>query len=188
MKLVLWVSFYLIAFAGMVTFMYLRKDLVIEKTEEVPFLNYTEYHRDAIIADDSSYVEKIDSLAAVVGGMLNQMADYVIQLKERDEMILQQQWRLEKVNKNEEELKKKIKDLKNFNAKQANNDKELQELAKTLSSMKADILGPILENLSNQVVKIIYNKAKKRDKANLLKSLKPERAGKLMSELAGTKK
>ncbi len=168
--------------------MYLRKDTVIEKTEEVTFLNYTEYHRDAIIADDSSYVEKIDSLAAVVGGMLNQMADYVTQLRERDEMILQQKWRLEKVNKNEEELKKKIEDLKNFNAKQANNDKELQELAKTLSSMKADILGPILENLSNQVVKIIYNKAKKRDKANLLKSLKPERAGKLMSELAGTKK
>jgi len=188
MKLVLWVSFYFIAFAGMVAFMYLRKDTVIEKTEEVPFLNYTEYHRDAIIADDSSYVEKIDSLAAVVGGMLNQMADYVIQLKERDEMILQQKWRLEKVNKNEEELKKKIEELKNFNAKQANNDKELQELAKTLSSMKADILGPILENLSNQVVKIIYNKATKRDKANLLKSLKPERAGKLMSELAGNKK
>ncbi len=168
--------------------MYLRKDTVIEKTEEVPFLNYTEYHRDAIIADDSSYVEKIDSLAAVVGGMLNQMADFVTQLRERDEMILQQNWRLEKVNKNEEELKKKIEELKNFNAKQANNDKELQELAKTLSSMKADILGPILENLSNQVVKIIYNKAKKRDKANLLKSLKPERAGKLMNELAGTKK
>ncbi len=168
--------------------MYLRKDVVIEKTEEVPFLNYTEYHRDAIIADDSSYVEKIDSLAAVVGGMLNQMADYVIQLRERDEMILQQKWRLEKVNKNEEELKKKIEELKNFNANQANNDKELQELAKTLSSMKADILGPILENLSNQVVKIIYNKAKKRDKANLLKSLKPERAGKLMSELAESKK
>lgn len=188
MKLVLWVSFYFIAFAGMVAFMYVRKDTVIEKTEEVPFLNYTEYHRDAIIADDSSYVEKIDSLAAVVGGMLNQMADFVIQLKERDEMILQQNWRLEKVNKNEEELKKKIEKLKNFNAKQANNDKELQELAKTLSSMKADILGPILENLSDQVVKIIYDKAKKKDKANLLKSLKPERAGKLMNELAGTKK
>ncbi len=101
MKLVLWVSFYFIAFSGMVAFMYLRKDTVIEKTEEMPILNYTQYHRDAIIVDDSSYVEKIDSLAAVVGGMLNQMADYVIQLKERDEMILQQKWRLEKVNKNE---------------------------------------------------------------------------------------
>ena len=84
--------------------------------------------------------------------------------------------------------KKKIEELKNFNAKQANNDKELQELSKTLSSMKADVLGPILENLSDQVVKILYDKAKKKDKANLLKSLKPERAGKLMSELAGTKK
>ena len=188
MKLVLWVSFYFIAFAGMVAFMYVRKDTVIEKTEEVPFLNYTEYHRDAIIADDSSYVEKIDSLAAVVGGMLNQMADFVIQLKERDEMILQQNWRLEKVNKNEEELKNKIEELKNFNAKQANNDKELQELAKTLSSMKGDVLSAILENLSDQVVKILYDKAKKKDKANLLKSLKPERAGKLMNELAGTKK
>ncbi len=188
MKLVLWVSFYFIAFAGMVSFMYLRKDTVITKTEAVPILNYTEYHRDAIIADDSSYVEKIDSLAAVVGGMLNQMADYVTQLKERDEMILRQKWRLEKVNTNEKELKKKIEELKNFNAKAANNDKELQELSRTLSSMKADVLGPILENLSDQVVKIIYDKAKKRDKANLLKSLKPERAGKLMNELAGTKK
>jgi len=205
MKLVLWVSFYLIAFAGMVSFMYLRKDVVIEKTEEVPFLNYTdyhrdaiiaddssyvetEYHRDAIIADDSSYVEKIDSLAAVVGGMLNQMADYVTQLKERDDLILQQKWRLEKVDKNEKELKKKIEELKTFNAKQAHNDKELQELAKTLCSMKADILGPILENLSDQVVKILYDKAKKKDQANLLRSLKPKRAGKLMNELAGTKK
>ncbi len=188
MKLVLWVSFYFIAFAGMVAFMYLRKDTVIEPTEEVPFLNYTEYHRDAIIADDSSYVEKIDSLAAVVGGMLNQMADFVTQLKERDEVILRQNWRLEKVNKNEADLKKKIEELKNFNAKQANNDKELQELSKTLSSMKADVLGPILENLSDQVVKILYDKAKKKDKANLLKSLKPQRAGKLMNELAGTKK
>ena len=168
--------------------MYLRKDTVIEKTEAVPLLNYTEYHRDAIIADDSSYVEKIDSLAAVVGGMLNQMAEYVTQLKERDEMILQQKWRLEKVNKNEKELKKKIEELKNFNAKAANNDRELQELSKTLSSMKADILGPILENLSDQVVKILYDKAKKKDRVNLLKSLKPKRAGKLMNELAGTKK
>jgi flagellar motility protein MotE (MotC chaperone) len=188
MKLVLWVSFYFIAFAGMVGFMYFRKDTVIEKTEEMPILNYTQYHRDAIIADDSSYVEKIDSLATVVGGMLNQMAGYVIQLKERDEVILRQNWRLEKVNKNEEELKKKIEELKNFNAKQANNDKELQELSKTLSSMKGDVLGPILENLSDQVVKILYDKAKKKDKANLLKSLKPKRAGKLMNELAGTKK
>ena len=54
--------------------------------------------------------------------------------------------------------------------------------------MKADVLGPILENLSDQVVKILYDKAKEKDKANLLKSLKPERAGKLMNELAGTKK
>lgn len=168
--------------------MYMRKDTVIEKTEEVPLLNYAEYHRDAIIEDDSSYVEKIDSLAAVVGGMLNQMADYVTQLKERDEVILQQKWRLEKVDKNSKELKKKIEELKNFNAKQANNDRELQELSKTLSSMKADVLGPILDNLSNQVVKILYDKARKKDKPNLLKALKPERAGKLMSELAGTKK
>ncbi len=188
MKLLLWVSFYFFAFAGMVAFMYLRKDEVIEKTEEVPVLNYTEYHQNAMIHDDSTYVEKIDSLAAVVGGMLNQLADYVTQLKERDEIILQQKWRLEKVNKNSKELEKTIEELKNFKAKEANNDRELQELSKTLSSMKGDVLGPILENLSDQVVKILYDKATKKDRANLLRSLKPERAGKLMNEIAGTKK
>ncbi|MFQ5674767.1 MAG: hypothetical protein ACE5G1_02635 [bacterium] len=184
MKFVLWVSFYFISFVGMVALMYSRRDKVYEETENIPILNYTQYHQDAAVSD-SSYVERIDSLATVIEGMLTEMADYVTQLRSRDEKIVQQQWQIDKITQDNKQLKTKIEELEKFNAQKAHDEQKLQELANTLSSMKADVLGPMLENLSDEVVSIIYDKAKKKDKANILKSLKPERAGKIMSKLAG---
>src|SRR3990172_1819600 len=105
MKIVLWISFYVISFLALIVGMYFARDTVSEKTQNVPMLSYTQYHHDAEVAD-SSYTEKIDSLAVVVEGLLGEMVEYVTQLQDRDFKLSAQNYEIDKLKMEKEELKK----------------------------------------------------------------------------------
>ena len=185
MKTVLWVSFYFITFLALILGLYFGRDTVMEKTTNVPVLNYTQYHRDAAI-EDSTYTEKIDSLAVVVEGMLGELAEYVSQLQDKDFKIAEQKYEIEK-------LKNENKSLKTAQTKQEENkikynkeqeEQKLQELAKMLGTMKSDVLRPILSNLPDKMVQIFYDKAKPKDRVKIFNALPPDRAGKILTEIA----
>jgi len=186
MKLVIWFSVFIILFVAMIAGFYFSKDAILKKTAEVPMLNYTEYHRNASI-EDSTYTEKIDSLAFVVEGMLNEMTRYVSQVKDRDLKIDRLNFEIEKLTREKSEMQKIIANMnetkKNYNKSQE--EKKLQDLAKMLGSMKGDVLGPILKNLPDRLIQIFYEKAKAKDRAKIFKAMPAERAGKILKNLAG---
>jgi len=184
MKVLLWVSFYFLTFTGLVLGFYFSKDKVVEKTSNIPVLNYTKYHMDAAVKD-STYTEKIDSLAVVVEGLLTEMSEYVSQLQDRDYKIAQRDFEIEKLKRQNAELKKLTEknedNKKKFNKEQE--EKKLQDLAKMLGSMKPEVLTPILANLPDRLVKIFYDKARAKDRIKIFKALPADRAGKILSEL-----
>ena len=189
MKIVLWISFYVISFLALIVGMYFARDAVSEKTRNVPVLNYTQYHHDAEVAD-SSYTEKIDSLAVVVEGLLGEMVEYVTQLQDRDFKLSTQNYEIDKLKMEKEELKKIIEgnEEKKINYNHTQEEQRLQDLAKMLGSMKPDVLSPILASLPDNLVKIFYYKAKAKDRAKIFNALPADRAGKILTDIADTTK
>ncbi len=187
MKIVLWASFYLLAFVAMIAGMYMNKDKIYEKTERVPVLNYTTYHEDEAAVQDTTFTESIDSLAVVIEGLLTQLTDYVTELHEKESTISKKNREINKLRQENDILKKQIasseQEKKSFN--KAQEQKRIQDLANTLSSMKPEILGPILANLPDELIKILYDRAKKSEKAVIIKALPPKRAGTIMADMAG---
>jgi flagellar motility protein MotE (MotC chaperone) len=186
MKIVLWFTFYFLAFLGFVVGMYMNKDKIVETTEQVPVLNYTQYHADAdIVVEDSTYYETIDSLAVVIEGMLSELSEYVSQLNERDNQIHLKNREVNKLKQENDILKKQIKSSHeaktDFNREQ--NEKKLQELASTMSTMKPEVLKPILSNMPDGVIQILYDKAKPKDRARIFNAIDPKRAGEIMSDM-----
>ena len=188
MKIVMWTSFYFLAFVAMIAGMYMNKDKIYEKTEKVPVLNYTTYHEEEEAAvQDTSYTESIDSLAVVIEGLLTQLTDYVTELHEKESTILTKNREINKLRQENDILKKQIssseQEKKSFS--KAQEQKRIQDLANTLSSMKPEILSPILANLPDELIKILYDRAKKSEKAVIIKALPPKRAGTIMADMAG---
>jgi len=189
MKITLWISFYFLAFVAMVAGIYMSKDKLVEKTQDVPVLNYTDYHRDAMIAD-TSYVESIDSLAVVIEGLLSELTGYVSQLNERDNLILTKNREINRLRQENAILKKQIaqNETSKISYTKAQEQKRIQDLANTLSTMKPEVLGPILKNLPDDLIKILFDKAKKNDKAVIFKAMPAERAGAIMAQMTGHSK
>jgi len=185
MKMVLWISFYFMSFMALLLGMYFAKDNIVETTSDVPVLNYTKYHRNAVVAD-SSYTETIDSLAVVVEGLLTEMTGYVSQLQDRDIRIAQQKNEILKLTKQVKEFQRKVvaqqKATVKFNRQQ--DEKKLQAMAKMLGSMKVETLKPVLKNLSDNIVQILYEKAKAKDRTKIVDALSAERAGKILTQIA----
>lgn len=185
MKTLLWFTFYFVTFMLLILGLYYGKDRVLETTSNVPVLNYTKYHQDAALAD-SSYTEKIDSLAVVVEGMLSEMTEYVSQLQKRDYQIAEKNFELDKLKRENSELMDKIalseENKKKFNKSQ--DEKKLKDLAKTLGTMKPDVLAPILANLPDNLVQIFYDKAKAKDRVKIFNALPPDRAGRILTDMA----
>ncbi len=187
MKVVLWISFYFMSFLALIVGMYFARDNIAETTSDVPLLKYTKYHRDAAVAD-SSYTGTIDSLAVVVEGLLTQLTEYVSQLQERDAKIKQQTMDIEKLTRQVKELQEKAKMQADEKVKfsRQQDEKKLQEMAKMLGSMKVETLRPILTNLSDDVLQILYEKAKPKDRSKIFDALPADRAGKILAEIAAS--
>ena len=64
-------------------------------------------------------------------------------------------------------------------------DSGIADLAKTLGSLRADDIGPILANLPDDLVQLVYNSARPRDKSKFFNSLSPGRAGRIVRQMVG---
>lgn len=189
MKLVLWISFYFLTFLALITGLYMKREKVLEKTSEIPVLNYTRFHHDAQVAD-SSYTEEIDSLAVVVEGMLSEMTEYVSQLKDRDFKISKLEFEVKKLAQEKKDLQASIdaSEKRKESYSRAQQEKKLVALAKMLGGMKGETLSPILSNLPDKLIQIFYDKAKAKDRAKIFNSLPPDRAGKILTDMTGNRK
>ena len=185
MKIALWISFYLLAFLGMVLGMYYQKDRIIAETEKIPFLDYNQSSADVFV-EDSTYYETMDSLAVVIEGLLGEMAGYVKKVSERDYEIHLKDRELKKLKQENEILKQELSkfDENKMAYTREQEEKRLQELANTMSTMKTEVLKPILGNMDDEVIKVLYAKAKVRDRAKIVNALDAERAGKIFNEMA----
>ena len=99
---------------------------------------------------------KIDSLSSL-------LAQQTLQLEEKEKQI-------GKLNEELEQSK--------------NEEKNASDLAKTFSSMKTDEMRPILKNIDDNTVKMIYKNINNRMKKNFLLALTPQRAASLTKQLA----
>jgi flagellar motility protein MotE (MotC chaperone) len=181
----LWFTFFFGSFVLMIVGIYFSKDKIWERTEVMPVLNHTRYHNDAVI-EDSTYTEKVDSLSVVVNGLLGQLSQYVTQLKERDNSLHLKNRELNKLKQENEILKKQIQqgDEKKEEFNREQNELRLQELAKTIGDMRVEVLRPILTGMPDNVIQILYDKAKSKDKSKIFNAMDANRAAKIMSDIA----
>ena len=105
-------------------------------------------------------------------------------MQARDSTIQALKSELAQLYKERESLNKRIQALEETNKEKIDQEKELQDLAKILGTMNADVLSPILQNLPDDVIHIIYDKAKSKDRVTIMNALAPKRAGKIMREMA----
>jgi hypothetical protein len=185
MKMILWISFYLLAFLGMVLGMYYQQDMVIEQAAKIPFIDYNNVQTDVFV-EDSTYYHTMDSLAYVVEGLLGEMAGYAKKVNERDHELHLKERELNKLKQEVAILRKERSefDEKKIAYNKQQEEKKLQSLASTLSTMKADVLRPILENMDDEIIKVLYDKAKQRDRVKIFNALESERAGKILNQIA----
>ena len=185
MKIILWMSFYVVVFLGMVLGMYYQKEAVIEQTANIPFLDYKDIETDAFV-EDSTYYQTMDSLAVVIEGLLGEMAGYVKKVNERDYEIHIKERELNKLKQELEILKQERSEFDDkkvaYNRQQE--DKRIQSLATTLSTMKTDVMRPILKNMDDDVIKVLYDKAKAKDRVKIFNALDSDRAGKILNQIA----
>ena len=88
---------------------------------------------------------------------------------------------LRKVN---EEMEAQVKEVTWELEQSKNEEKNASDLAKTFSSMKTDEMRPILKNIDDNTVKMIYKNINNRMKKNFLLALTPQRAASLTKQLA----
>lgn len=184
MKAVLWISFYFMTFFGLIAGMYLSKERIVEETRDMPVLNRTEWH-EFVASIDSTSPHLVDSLGVVMESLFGQMSSYIRKINKRDSTVQALKTELAGLYKERESMQKTIASLREANKDKIDQEKELQDVAKTLGSMKADVLKPILQNLPDEIIRIVYDKAKSKDRTKLLNSLAPDRAGRLMRKKVG---
>lgn len=80
--------------------------------------------------------------------------------------------------------KNQIKKLDDKLTKTENEEKNGQDLAKTFASMKSEEMRPILKNIDDKTIKMIYKNINNRMKKNFLLALTPQRAASLTKQLA----
>lgn len=105
----------------------------------------------------------IGKSSAVIDSLQNLLASQETSLSEKES-------RIEKLN---ESLTKK-----------ETQEKSAQDLAKTFASMKTDEMRPILKNIDDKTIRMIYENVNSRMKKNFLLALTPQRTASLTKQLA----
>lgn len=138
---------------------------------------------------DSLNAESKDSLVIAMNDLIEKLSEYEEKINEQENVINKQKKEQEKVNnKYTKEIKKLTainKALRQISKEEIDKkqEKTIQDLARTLGSMKVDELRPILKNLPDDMIKLLYNKTKSRDRAKIFNSLPAGRAGRIIRKM-----
>lgn len=87
----------------------------------------------------------------------------------------------------ETNLKDKENQIEKLNenlAKKTSQEENAQNLAKTFASMKTNEMRPILKNIDDKTIRMIYENVNSRMRKNFLLALTPQRAASLTKQLA----
>ena len=184
MKIIIWSTFYFMTFLCLVVGLYYGRQKVAERTKDMPILGQTPYHIE-MSKVDSSAQQVVDPLSVVMEGLLGQISVNVMELQKRDSTVQALQTELANVAAQGKSLIQEVESLKREIEEKVDRENRIQDLAKTLGAMKSDVLAPILANLPDDMISIVYDKAKAKDRTKIFNSLAPARTGRIMRKMAG---
>ncbi|HEX9654733.1 MAG TPA: hypothetical protein VGA99_13575 [bacterium] len=183
MKMILWISLFFLSFVGMIAGLYFAKDKIHPPTQTQPHAGSPAHEGSA--GPDSSYDSPVDSLSVVTDGLLSQLSERVNDVQERDATIAKLNAQVAMLKKENDSLKKQSANLADLKLLKLKQEERIAELAKTLGAIKADVLSPMLANLPDEVITIIYDKAQAKERTKIFNALPPERSGRILSQIAG---
>ncbi|MFQ5705944.1 MAG: hypothetical protein ACE5HO_00755 [bacterium] len=166
--LLIWTLFFTTTLAGFTAAFYFGRDKILPRSKRSQTLRGLN-----IAVDDSASGAGVDSLTMVTNELLTQLKDYVTQAKQNAKVIALQKKQIELLRATNDSLRQQLQ-----SRQLANN--RIQDLTKTLGAMKVDVLEPILENLPDETIQILYDKAKSKDKEKIFNAVNPKRAGRLL--------
>jgi hypothetical protein len=186
MKIVIWITLFFLTFIGAIAGVYFAKDTIISKTQKKPAHEESQEESHALAGDDSTHGgSPVDSLIVVVEGLVSQLSERVKELQERDVTIEDLKSQIAKREAEIGNLKIQLTGLDELQQMKLKQEERIQGLSKTISSIKPEVLKPMLANLPDEVVKIIYDKAKVKDRAKIISALPAERSGRIVRQIAG---
>ncbi len=171
-KLILWVMLFLSTFVCFVAAFYFGKGIFMPTPSEIP--EPTNPKKVSVV--DSTSLARIDSLMLVTDELLKQLSDYVAKTQELEQTVSSQEIQIQELTVKNDSLLKFIEKMK------IHSDR-IQDLTKTLGSMKTEVLRPILQKLPDEIIQILYVKSKTKDKQKIFSALAPERAGRLLKDM-----
>lgn len=178
-KVILWGFVFILTFAAFVALFYFGRAKFWpapageDRTEQVA------QPQIAHSTDDSLTAIKMDSLIQVTEQLSRQQAGYLKEKQEYEKIIAFQKGQIEVLSAKGDSLAKKMDLLKV-------QETRISDVTKTLGAMKIAELEPILKKLPDEALQILYTKAKTRDKEKIFRAMPPDRAGRLLNEMAQT--
>jgi len=177
--LLIWTLGLTVTFSGFMAAVYLNKDkLYPPATRSGPDRFDPRWARQ-----DSLTRAKIDSLKFVISELLGQLQKLVETTKALEDSLWVREEENEHLATTIAGLETTVDSLSHTIETIKSTQVKVQDLTKTLGAMKVDVLRPIMANLSDEVIQILYDKAKSKDKRKIFSALPPERASRILKHL-----
>ncbi|MFQ5639694.1 MAG: hypothetical protein ACE5IR_17050 [bacterium] len=168
-----------ISFTGFLAAVYLQKDKLFPKTSE----DAASAAAIAAAIENSKAKAKIDSLTLVLDEILLQLQKHVEKTQELERQVEAKNQELQRLAALNEQMTGRNDSLEQqINIIKATEIK-VEDLTKTLGAMKLQVLRPIVQNLSDEVIQILYDRAKNKDKQKIFSSLPPKRASQVLKHM-----
>lgn len=120
--------------------------------------------------------QRADSLKLVLNGLLKELEANVQENQQLELKLQDKQAEIERLATLNDTLEAQIERMKTTEIK-------VQDLTKTLGSMKTEVLRPILKDLPNKVLEILYDQARSRDKEKIFNAIPPDRASMILKDM-----
>jgi flagellar motility protein MotE (MotC chaperone) len=174
-NIIIWTVIFSSTFGGFVATFYFGKDKFTPTLSKIQKPDRPE----AVPVTDSTSTAAIDSLKLVIDELLKQLSEYIVKTQELEQTVSSQKIEIGDLSAKNDSLRKDIENIKKHSTR-------IEDLTKTLGAMKPEVLKPILAKLPDEIVQILYVRAKTKDKQKIFSAMPPERAGKLLKEMAKT--
>jgi len=170
-KLILWSVLLTFTFLIFAAVFYFARDRIYDKQVSTP---PKETAKRMVTQPASS--PQADSLKLVLNGLLKELEQRVEANQQLELKLKEKEAEIERLYVLTDTLKAQIARMRMTAIK-------VQDLTKTLGSMKTDVLRPIFRDLPNDVLQILYDQARSRDKEKIFNAIPPDRASMILKDM-----
>ncbi len=139
-----------------------------------------------VVVPDSTVLARVDSLKLVIRELMGQLEQQVAEKQALEDSLEDREARIADLTARRQAQAAEIDSLKHQIESIRATEIKVQDLTKTLGSMKVDVLRPILANLSNEVIQILYDQARTKEKEKIFNALPPDRASQILKNVTRT--